>query len=81
MRTIEVHHELPEQSSGIREGDKAQCLNAFLLNNRLQRRLDIAIGDAGRAKKLLGWEAKTRFPDLVKLMVDADLEVMRREIR
>jgi GDPmannose 4,6-dehydratase len=31
-------------------------------------------GDYARAKKELGWEPKTTFEDLVKLMVDADLE-------
>ena len=31
-------------------------------------------GDASKAKKKLGWEAKTKFADLVKLMVKADME-------
>lgn len=31
-------------------------------------------GDYSKAKKELGWEPKTSFEDLVKLMVDADLE-------
>ncbi len=43
--------------------------------------VDLLIGDASRAKKLLGWEPKVRFHELVKLMVDSDLEVMKREIR
>lgn len=30
-------------------------------------------GDASKAKKILGWEAKTKFKDLVKIMVHADL--------
>lgn len=30
-------------------------------------------GDASKAKRVLGWEAKTRFKDLVKIMVHADL--------
>lgn len=30
-------------------------------------------GDAGKAKKILGWEPKTKFQDLVKIMVHADL--------
>ena len=29
-----------------------------------------------KARKLLGWEPKTRFSDLVKIMVDADLETL-----
>lgn len=36
--------------------------------------VDILIGDAGKAKRLLGWEPQIGFLDLVKDMVDADLE-------
>jgi GDPmannose 4,6-dehydratase len=31
-------------------------------------------GDASKAKRVLGWEAKTKLPELVKIMVKADLE-------
>ena len=31
-------------------------------------------GDSSKAKKHLKWEAKTKFKDLVKIMVDKDLE-------
>jgi GDPmannose 4,6-dehydratase len=34
-------------------------------------------GDASKAKAELGWEAKTKFPDLVRLMVDADAASVR----
>ena len=30
-------------------------------------------GDASKAKKILGWEAKHKFKDLVKIMVHSDL--------
>ncbi len=36
--------------------------------------VDDLIGDASRAKELLGWEAKVHTPELVKIMVDADRE-------
>jgi GDPmannose 4,6-dehydratase len=36
--------------------------------------VDYLIGDYSKAKKVLGWEPETRFEDLVKMMVDADLE-------
>jgi GDPmannose 4,6-dehydratase len=38
--------------------------------------VDHLIGDYGKAKEKLGWEPKTSFEDLVKLMVDADLELL-----
>jgi GDPmannose 4,6-dehydratase len=32
------------------------------------------VGDASKARRLLGWEPKTDFAELVAMMVDADLE-------
>jgi GDPmannose 4,6-dehydratase len=39
--------------------------------------VDLLIGDYSKAKNKLGWEPKTRFVDLVKLMVDADIKLLR----
>ncbi|HEV8543597.1 MAG TPA: GDP-mannose 4,6-dehydratase [Verrucomicrobiae bacterium] len=39
--------------------------------------VDLLIGDYSKAKKKLGWEPKTRFVDLVKLMVDADIKLLQ----
>jgi GDPmannose 4,6-dehydratase len=36
-------------------------------------------GDAGKALKLLGWKPKTGFKELVRLMVDSDVELARQE--
>ena len=41
--------------------------------------VDLLVGDANKAKKLLGWEAKTKFKDVIRLMIDADLEKAREE--
>jgi len=35
--------------------------------------VDLLIGDASKAKKLLGWEARVQLPELVKMMVAQDL--------
>ena len=40
--------------------------------------VELLIGDGSKAKKKLGWEPKTKFVDLAKLMVDADIELLRR---
>jgi GDPmannose 4,6-dehydratase len=40
--------------------------------------VDLLIGDYSKARKQLGWEPKTRFEDLTKLMVDADVELLRK---
>ncbi len=39
--------------------------------------VDLLIGDYSKAKKKLGWEPKTKFVDLVKLMVDADIQLLK----
>jgi GDPmannose 4,6-dehydratase len=39
--------------------------------------VDILLGDATKAKRDLDWEPTTKFDALVKLMVDADLELAR----
>jgi len=37
------------------------------------------IGDYSKARKKLGWQPKVKFKDLVKMMVDGDLERLKRE--
>jgi GDPmannose 4,6-dehydratase len=39
--------------------------------------VDLLIGDASKARLKLGWEPKTKFADLCRLMVDADLQILR----
>ena len=34
--------------------------------------VDHLLGDASKARRLLGWEPKVRFPELVAMMVDSD---------
>jgi GDPmannose 4,6-dehydratase len=36
-------------------------------------------GDATKAKRDLGWEPRVRFVDLVRMMVEGDLELARQE--
>ena len=39
--------------------------------------VDLLIGDYSKAKQKLGWEPKTKFVELVKLMVDADIKLLK----
>lgn len=39
--------------------------------------VDLLVGDATKAQKILGWEPSISFQDLVKMMVDADLKMLR----
>ena len=46
--------------------------------------VDLLVGDPSRAKAALGWSPRTSFADLVRLMVDADLDMLsggRRAMR
>ena len=40
--------------------------------------VDALIGDPSKAKRLLGWSAKTHWKELAKIMVDADLDLVKR---
>ena len=42
--------------------------------------VDLLIGDAAKAKKVLGWQPRTTFAQLVKIMVDADDELLKRQL-
>jgi GDPmannose 4,6-dehydratase len=42
--------------------------------------VDLLIGNPAKAKKQLGWEPKVRFQDLVRILVDADLEVTKVQL-
>ena len=38
------------------------------------------VGDASKARRVLGWEPQVGFEDLIRMMVDADLALVRGEI-
>jgi GDPmannose 4,6-dehydratase len=40
--------------------------------------VDLLVGDATKARKVLQWEPKVGFPELVAMMVAADVELLRR---
>ena len=41
--------------------------------------VDLLLGDPSKAKAELGWEPRVRLPELVKLMIDHDRDLARRE--
>jgi GDPmannose 4,6-dehydratase len=43
--------------------------------------VDVLMGDSAKARRLLGWEPRVSFKELVSMMVDADLELAERERR
>ncbi len=63
--------------SGVSEVGRHRKTGKILVkvNPRYYRpsEVDILLGDATKAKKLLGWTPKTTFNELVKIMMDAEL--------
>jgi len=52
-----------------------------VIDNRFLRpaEVDLLIGDASKAHRVLGWERDVPFEDLIKMMVDADMALVRRQ--
>ena len=40
--------------------------------------VDLLLGDASKAKRILGWEPKVTFHDLVTDMMTSDIELMKK---
>jgi len=41
--------------------------------------VDRLVGDASKARKKLGWKPKTKFKELIRIMVDADMELAKKK--
>jgi len=57
-------------------GDWKQYVD-FDDNLKRPAEVDVLLGDASKAKMLIGWEPKVKFIDLVHLMVDAELNEIK----
>jgi GDPmannose 4,6-dehydratase len=42
--------------------------------------VDLLVGDPAKAHKVLGWQREVDFPGLVTMMVNADMDLVRRTI-
>lgn len=60
--------------------DQKSCKPIIKINPRYFRptEVDLLLGDPSKAKEKLGWQAKTTFTDLAKLMTKADFELMKK---
>ncbi len=43
--------------------------------------VDLLVGDASKAKRVLGWTPEVSFQKLIQIMVDADLERLKKALR
>ena len=63
-------------SSNLKPGQEVVTVNP---NYYRPTEVDLLIGDPAKAEKLLGWKAKTKFEDLVQIMIKSDMDkVLRR---
>ena len=42
--------------------------------------VDVLIGDSSKARRKLGWKPKVSFKELVRMMVDSDMELVRKQL-
>ena len=40
--------------------------------------VDLLVGNLGKVRRVLGWEPKVTFKEMVEMMVDADLERLKK---
>ena len=63
-------------TSNLKKGTTVVTVNP---NYYRPTEVELLIGDPTKAKKLLGWKAKTKFADLVQIMIKSDMDkVLRR---
>ncbi len=81
IATGETHsvREFLEEAFASRDMDWKQYV-AFDARYERPAEVDLLIGDPSKARKALGWEPKTTFKDLVRIMVDADIELLERQM-
>jgi GDPmannose 4,6-dehydratase len=72
--TVRECAELAFQRVGLRAADHT------VVDDALKRPAEVEalVGDASKARRVLGWEPKTNFEELIALMVDADVERLKR---
>jgi GDPmannose 4,6-dehydratase len=72
---LDIKNKLPKYrynfGKSIKKGDTVIVIDP---NYYRPTEVDLLIGDPSKASKLLGWKAKTKFSDLVKLMIKSDME-------
>ena len=78
IATGESHsvHELVQHAFGHAELDWQKYVVIDPIFKR-PAEVDVLLGNAGKARERLGWEPKVHFPELVRMMAQADLDRYR----
>ncbi len=69
--------EVAFDQAGIEIGDHVQIDDSL----RRPAEVDQLIGDRSKAERILGWAPETSFEELIRLMVDADYELLSGRVR
>ncbi len=53
----------------------------MVLDERFMRpaEVDLLVGDSSSAREVLGWQPETSFDELVRMMVEADVALLRSQ--
>jgi len=84
MAFMEAGIELKWEGKGVEEKGKNKANGKVLveIDPRYFRpaEVELLIGDPSKAKEKLGWEPKVKLPELVKMMMEHDMELAEREL-
>ena len=80
IATGETQHGAPLRRDRVRPASGSTWEPYVMIDDAFKRpaEVDLLVGDPAKAKRELGWEPKTSFEELIRLMVDADLELLQR---
>ncbi len=62
--------------AGLNMGDHVVLDERFLR----PAEVDLLVGNPAKAEATLGWKRKTNFPELVEMMVEADIDLVQRQL-
>ena len=76
-KSSKAPHSSPVMHHRLRPGD-----TVIAIDPRYYRptEVDLLLGDPSKAEKKLGWKAKVKLPELVKMMMESDLNLAEREL-
>ncbi len=74
MNTVRDCVEIAFDEAGVPDWEKHVVIDPSFLR---PAEVDELVGDSTKAKDLLGWQPKTSFEELIRLMTRADLELLR----
>jgi len=69
--------DVPFEHFGLRWEDHVRIDERFMR----PAEVDLLIGDASKARSVLGWQPRTTFEELVTMMVDADIDLLSGRLR